>query len=192
MSSPVSPLGGAVHPGEVTVRDAGLTGMISLRGDLSLKKLRTLCTRITGAAFPDQGQMTGDADAALVWMSRDEILLIVAYDDVADALEKIATALKGQHHLATNVSDARAVMFVEGAYSREVIAKLAPVDLHPDHFSPGDVRRTRLGQVAAAFWMIDQETFQVVCFRSVAQYTFDLLAASAQAGPVGVFQPQSL
>ena len=69
-----------------------------------------------------------------------------------------------------------------------MIAKLAPVDLHPDQFAAGDFRRTRLGQVAAAFWMRDDDTLQIICFRSVAGYTFDLLAASAKAGPVGFFQ----
>jgi sarcosine oxidase subunit gamma len=67
------------------------------------------------------------------------------------------------------------------------MAKLAPADLNPDSFTLGDFRRTRLGQVAAAFWMRDEDTFEVICFRSVADYTFDLLAASAKAGAVGHF-----
>jgi sarcosine oxidase subunit gamma len=79
------------------------------------------------------------------------------------------------------------VIAVEGSYGREVIATLAPADLHPDSVKPGDVRRPRLGQVAAAFWMRDDDTFEVICFRSVAGYTFDLLAMSAKSGEVGHF-----
>ncbi len=103
------------------------------------------------------------------------------------AIAVIDKALAGTHYLAENVSDARAVLIVEGTFCREVIAKLAPVDLHPDTFKPGDFRRTRLGQVAAAFWMRDEDTFEVICFRSVAAYAFNLLAASAKAGQVGHF-----
>ncbi|MDP5334258.1 MAG: sarcosine oxidase subunit gamma, partial [Paracoccaceae bacterium] len=58
-------------------------------------------------------------------------------------------------------------------------AKLAPVDLHPAHVGPGDVRRTRLAQVAGAFWMPEAGQINVVCFRSVAQYVFDLLCTAA-------------
>jgi len=118
-------------------------------------------------------------------MSPDEVLVMVPYETVDVGLAKIETALKGQHFLAENVSDARAVLFVEGLFAREVMAKLAPVDLHPDAFPVGRFRRTRLGQVAAAFWLSDEQTFEVICFRSVAEYTFNLLAASAKAGPVG-------
>lgn len=187
MSSAVSALQGKVAPGEVTIREAGLRGMIILRGDLSDKKLRKTCTAVTGLKLPDQGKAHCEGDTGLCWMSPDELLLLVPYADAAEAVAQIESALAGTHFLAENVSDARAVLFVEGAFCREVIAKLAPVDLHPDSFKPGDFRRTRLGQVAAAFWMRDEDTFEVVCFRSVAEYTFDLLAASVKAGAVGHF-----
>jgi len=185
MSNAVSALQGKMTAGEVTVREAGLRGMIILRGDLRDKKLRAICTGISGVDFPDQGQANCVGEKGLCWMSPDELLVLVPYDGVALAITLIDEALAGSHYLAENVSDARAVIFVEGAFCREVIAKLAPVDLHPDTFKPGDFRRTRLGQVAAAFWMRDEDTFEVICFRSVAGYAFDLLAASANAGAVG-------
>ena len=187
MSNAVSALQGKAAPGEVTIREAGLRGMIILRGDLADKKLRKVCTQLTGAKFPNQGQANSDGDKGLCWMSPDELLVLVPYTDAADAVTQIESALAGSHFLAENVSDARAVLFVEGTFCREVIAKLAPVDLHPDTFKPGDFRRTHLGQVAAAFWMRDEDTFEVICFRSVAEYTFSLLAASAKAGQVGHF-----
>lgn len=181
MSSAVSALQGREALGDVTIREMGLRGMISLRGDLSSKTLRKVCTDVTGATFPDQGQ----ANAGLAWMSPDEVLIMIAHDAVDTTLESIAKALKGQHHLAVNVSDARAMFSVKGPYAREVIAKLAPVDVHPNTLKIGDFRRSRLGQVAAAFWMDEADGFCVICFRSVAEYAFDLLAASAKAGPVG-------
>lgn len=185
MSDPVSVLQGRVAPGEVTIRDAGLRGMITLRGDLSDAKLHAVCTGLAGVDFPRQMQVNCVGEKGLCWMSPDELLILLPYVDVPQAIEKIDTALAGTHYLAQNVSDARALIVVEGAFGREVIAKLAPVDLHPDAFQPGDFRRTRLGQVAAAFWMRDADTFEVICFRSVAAYAFDLLSESAAAGPVG-------
>lgn len=187
MSDAVSALQGRVAPGEVTIRDAGLRGMIILRGDLANSKLKSVCTGVSGVDFPAQGQANCVGDKGLCWMSPDELLVLVPYAEVDQAIALFAKALKGQHYLAENVSDARALLYVEGTFAREVIAKLAPADLHPDSFKSGDFRRTRLGQVAAAFWMRDEDTFEVICFRSVADYTFDLLAASAAAGQVGHF-----
>ena len=187
MSDAVSALQGKLAPGEVTIREAGLRGMITLRGDLSDKGLRSVCKSLTGVAFPEQGKANVDGEKGLCWMSPDEVLVLLSYGEVGDAVVAIDKALKGKHYLAENVSDARALIHVEGAFAREVMAKLAPVDLHPDTFGPGDFRRTRLGQVAAAFWMRDEDTFAVICFRSVAEYAFDLLAESAKAGSVGFF-----
>ena len=187
MSNAVSALQGKVAPGEVTIRDAGLRGMIILRGDLSDKKLQNVCKSIAGMKMPGAGQVQIEGESGLCWMSPDELLVVVPYAEAVEALAKIDKALNGSHYLAENVSDARAVILVEGEYGREVISKLAPVDLHPEAFGVGDFRRSRLGQVAAAFWMRDEDTFEVVCFRSVGEYAFKLLAASASAGAVGHF-----
>lgn len=191
MSNVISALQGRVAPGQVTIRECGLRGMITLRGDLASKKFRSACTAVTGEDFPDQGRANCVDEKGLCWMSPDEVLVLVPYTDAATSIARIDEALAGTHYLAENVSDARALIAVEGYFGREVIAKLAPTDLHPDSFQPGDFRRTRLGQAAAAFWMGDADTFQVICFRSVAGYTFDLLAASAKAGDVGHFQDAS-
>ena len=81
-----------------------------------------------------------------------------------------------------NVSDARAVFSVTGRGARELIAKGAPVDMSPAAFGLGDLRRTHIGQVAAAFWMTADEALTLVCFRSYAGYMFDWLSASAKDG----------
>ena len=184
MSEPVTALRARETHGSVQISDAGLRGMITLRGDLA--KMKPVAKDL-GLSVPGMREAQVKGDTGILWMSPDELLILLPYGEVAATLEKIAKAMKGQHHLAVNVSDARALLQVQGPFAREVIAKLAPVDLHPDAFGPGQVLRTRLGQIAAAFWMNDAQTFHVICFRSVAEYAFDLLAASAAAGPVGHF-----
>ena len=187
MSDPVSAVEGRHHDGEVNVRGDGARGMITLRGDLGDGRVQSVCAELTGVDFPKANHANSVGQKGLAWMAPDEVLILVPYAEVGAALDRIAGALDGLHHLAVDVSDARAVMLVQGPFAREVIAKLAPVDLHPDAFRPGQFRRTRLGQVAAAFWMRDAQTFEVICFRSVGRYCFDLLAASAAGGPVGMF-----
>lgn len=188
MSEPVTALQGrASKRSAALISDAGLTGMITLRGDLADGALRAVCQQITSADFPARGKIISQGAAAIGWMSPDEVLLMLPYDGVSAALAQIEAALAGQHFLAVDVSDARALIHLEGAGAREILAKLSPADLRPDRFGAGDLRRSHLGQVAAAFWMLDEQRFAVICFRSVADYMFDLLDVSARAGRVGHF-----
>lgn len=185
MAEPVSALGGRVAEGAVTIRDRGLVGMVTLRGDHGL--LRGPAEEAAGVAFPDRNRVNLAGDRGLFWMSPDEALLMLPYAEAGAAVARIGAALEARHHLAVNVSDARAVIGIEGPGAREVLAKVAPVDLHPLAFGPGDFRRTRVGQVAGAFWCEDEGRFGLICFRSVADYVFALLAQSARDGAVGAF-----
>ena len=183
MSEPFSALNGASFQGLVTLRDCGPTGMITLRGDLAAPAMVQALDKVMGLPLPAPRRIVAQADGTrqVAWMSPDELLLILPYEQVAEALAAVEAALAGTHHLAENVSDARALIAVTGpdAAVREVLAKLAPVDLHPDHFPQGEIRRTRLAQVAAAFWITEAGQAHVICFRSVAHYVFDLLSAAA-------------
>ncbi len=185
MSEPVSFLGGRVAEGAVTVRDAGLQGMITLRGDLAATKVKNVVKKVTGQAVPAQRKALVEGGRGVVWMSPDELLLLVPYAEAEEAVATISKALNGVHHLAVNVSDARAYVTVEGEGAAEVMAKNAPVDFSSAAFEAGDFRRSRVGQVAAAFWKDEAGKFHVVSFRSVGDYVFDLLRVSAEAGPVG-------
>ena len=183
MSDPHSALGGASFDGLVSIRDGGATGMITLRGDLAGDPMAKALDTALGLPVPAQRRIAASADGlrAVAWMSPDELLLILPHAQVGTALPAIAAALAGTHHLVADVSDARALITLTGpaARLREVLAKLAPVDFHPDAFPVGEVRRTRLAQVAGAVWLATPEQAHVICFRSVATYVFGLLSHAA-------------
>lgn len=172
MSDPVSALNGASFQGFASIREIGPVGMITLRAK-GLKSLDKAIKAVTGTKVPAQRRIEVNGDKACGWMSPDEYLLILPYAEVSDALAKLAKSLAGEHYLAVDVSDARAVFRVEGDRAAEVLQKLSPVDF--EKLEPGELRRSRTAQVAAAMWQQDQG-FTVVCFRSVAKYVFDLLA----------------
>lgn len=183
MSEAVSAMKNAsATDGIAEVREVGLQGMITLRGDLSSAKVKKAVKAVIGVALPDVNTAAMADKRGACWMSPDELLLLCPYDSVTEDLTKLHAALGDAHVLAVNVSDARAVFQVSGRHARDVMAKLAPIDLSPRAFGPGSFRRTRLAQVAGAFWMRDSTTFETICFRSVAQYMFDLLATAAQPG----------
>lgn len=180
MSETASALADKATSGATTVREAGLVGMITIRADLDNADVATAIKSATGIAQPKQRQIAIKSERALGWMSPDELLLVCPYEDADDQVAKLESKLGDQHHLAVNVSDARAAFEIEGPYAREALAKVCPVDLAPDVFEPGELRRTRLAQVPAAFWMTGSQSFRLVCFRSVATYVFDVLALGAQ------------
>ncbi|WIV49581.1 sarcosine oxidase subunit gamma family protein [Marivivens sp. LCG002] len=185
MSNAVTPLGGAkTNIGGLTLEDMGLQGMISLRGDLSSKALAKAVKAVTGQGVPELRTANVAGGKGAAWMSPDELLLFVPYAEAESAVATISETMKAEHHLAVNVSDARGFMRLSGAGAHEVMSKNAPVDFHKDVFTAGMFRRSRLGQVAAAFWLDAEGGFNVVCFRSVADYVYRLLEVSAEAGAV--------
>lgn len=179
MSEPVSALAGASFPGFATIREIGPLGMITLRAKPGTPGLEAAVRAVTGTGLPPQRGIVTAGEKACGWMSPDEYLLILPYAGVAAALAALAQGLAGQHHLAADVSDARAVFRIEGPKADQVLRKLTPADL--DRMEAGELRRSRLAQVAAAFWAADGG-YTVVCFRSVAGYVMGLLSHAATPG----------
>jgi sarcosine oxidase subunit gamma len=183
MSEPVTALRRASdNAGIAEISEVGPQGMITLRGDLSVKQIVKAAVAAGGVTMPDIRHCNTQGDRGIAWMSPDEVLIMCPYDEVHARVADLREKLAKHHALTENVSDARAVFTVKGPNAREVIAKLAPVDLHPDVFIPGMFRRTRLAQVPAAFWMPEEQCFYIVCFRSVAVYVYDVLKIAAQPG----------
>jgi len=172
-------LGGASFDGLVQVEELAGQGMITLRGDLTDDAIVTAVRDVFGVTLPGIRETAIDGTQGALWMSPDEALLLCPADLARQKTDDLSAKLQGAHALVVNVSDARAVFRLKGTMLREVIAKLAPVDMSPGAFGPGMVRRTRMTQVAAAFWMDDASTARIVCFRSVAAYMFGLLSISA-------------
>jgi sarcosine oxidase subunit gamma len=185
MSNAVSALLEKEFDGPLKVRDAGLRGMITLRADLGDPKFGKDFVKALGAKVPDMRRMTQNKAVIVAWMSPDELLILCKYDEVSEVIASLDKALKGIHYLAVNVSDARAVLSLEGTGWRDVLAKLTPADVSSTAFGPDEMRRSRLAQVAGAFWISGENRVEVICFRSVATYVFDLLQAAVEGGTVG-------
>ncbi|MBP1805563.1 sarcosine oxidase subunit gamma [Rubellimicrobium aerolatum] len=170
---------------EVVTR-MGPLGMVSLRGDLGEERLRVTVSALTGTAMPGRLRIEGTSGRGAAWMSPDELLIFLPPEEAPAAVRRLSEELEGLHHLVADVSAMRVGLRLDGPGAREVLAKLSPADLHPDAFGPGVVRRSRLGQVAAAFWL-EGDGARVICFRSMGDYALALLRQSAKDGAVGYF-----
>jgi sarcosine oxidase subunit gamma len=166
----------------VAIAARGPLGMVTLRGALASPALADAVRAATGCPVPERRRIVFAGENAAAWMSPDELMLFVAPGSPTSVVADLSRALAGEHHLAADVSDARALFRLTGPGARAVLAKGAPVDLTPTAFGPGDFRRTRLGQVAAAFWMPEADTFDLTCFRSVGGFVAEWLATAARPG----------
>ncbi|WP_407496139.1 sarcosine oxidase subunit gamma [Pseudooceanicola sp. MF1-13] len=179
MSDPVTALKNATANGPVTVSETGPHGMLTLRGKLDDAGIAKAIQTATGTAAPEARKMSANGDTSVLWLSPDEAMVICPRADLKSVQEKLTSALGSAHALVADMSDARATFRISGddAHVREVMARLIPVDMST--FEVGEVRRTRMAQIAAANWMPEAGVVQLVCFRSVAQYAFDLLKDAA-------------
>ena len=180
MSNIQTAMNGARATGYVDVSEAAATGMITLRGDLADAGVQKAVKSVMGAGVPSTLAVT-DADVGqILWMSPDELMIVCAYDQADQVVADLIAALGETHSMVVNVSDARAVFDLNGSATFEIIAKLAPIDMKS--MQAGTVRRTRFAQIPAAFWMTSNDSARIICFRSVAEYMFNQLRNSAQAG----------
>ena len=171
--------------GYVTVSEKTTKGMLTVRGDLRSSKFKSAFVNAVGTKLPNEGKVIL-AENTVAWMSPDELLILCDHVDLSHLSQNLQKELKGQHHMLVNVSDARALFEVSGSGVREVIAKLAPVNIAK--LEVGEIRRTRFAQIAAAFWVTSDTSLRVICFSSVADYMFELLkTASLRNSKVGHF-----
>lgn len=178
------------EPAAPTVARQAPTGMVTLRADLGDPAVATAVGEVAGCAMPAVLRIETAGERAVAWMSPDELMLFVPRGEEAEAVARLDARLDGIHRLVIDVSDARALFRVAGRGAREVIAKGAPLDLAASAFGPGDFRRTRLGQVAAAVWMRAPDAVELMCFASVAGFVETWLATAAEPGTLpGFLEP---
>ncbi|MEM9851402.1 MAG: sarcosine oxidase subunit gamma family protein [Pseudomonadota bacterium] len=182
MSEPQSVAQGASFDGAVTVADAGVRGMVTLRADLTDAAVAQAVKAATGLPMPALRRIETAGDRAVAWMSPDEAMVFCPYGDAPALADTLTDALGDTHSLVANVSDARAVFRLTREGVRQVLAKGTPADVSVAALPAGEMRRTRLGQVAVAFWLDDEETAHLVCFRSVGRFVWAWLQTASAPG----------
>jgi sarcosine oxidase subunit gamma len=86
----------------------------------------------------------------------------------------------GPFAAVSDQSDSRLVLRLSGPHVRDVLAKGAPVDLHPKAFKAGDVAGTLISYIGVQIDMLDDApTYQLTAPRSMAGSFWSWLSASA-------------
>ena len=156
------------RPGETGFRQIPGRNMVMLRGDLGDSDLEARLASAIGSELPRSGQIVRKGGIEIAWMSPDELLVMQA-KETSKTVDALSKALTGLHVLVVDVSDMRIEFEISGPV-RDILAKGTPSDMSPGSFGIGDFLRSRIGQVQAAFWLVDDFTARIVCRRSEAEY----------------------
>lgn len=123
------------------------------------KALTSALKTAHGMAVPAPNRATGKTGARAIWFGHDMILLQGPQPDPQLA----------KHAALTDQSDAWAVVRIEGAGARDVLARLTPVDLRDKVFKHGHTARTELAHMMASITRTGVQSWQIMVFRGFAE-----------------------
>ncbi|MCE2521743.1 MAG: sarcosine oxidase subunit gamma [Rhodobacteraceae bacterium] len=163
-----------------------IRAMAMFRGSLSDTELTTRLAAALDVNLPKKLRISAGNGVDVAWMSPDELLLMMDGDGER-TLNAVGDALRGMHHLIADVSAMRVEFELTGPV-RDILAKGTPADVSPNSFKIGDFRRSRIGQIQAAYWLTDDTTARIICRRSEAEYLSGWLeVAVAKGGELGFY-----
>ncbi|MCY4446314.1 MAG: hypothetical protein OXC02_07635 [Rhodobacteraceae bacterium] len=162
-------------------------GMILFRGDINSEEVIKRLTDIVGIEPPKQIQITTTDTFSIGWMAPDELLMFFPSEQVEGMINELNKGFVNSSVLIHDVSNSRSIIELSGSFIRDIIAKNTPVDLAKSKFTKGTFRRTRYGQVACAFWCLEETHWYMICRRSETEYVLKLLYDSANPESLPVF-----
>lgn len=111
---------------------------------------------MTGCDFPEPSRATRSATTRVIWVAPGQALVLGA-----------PVSLQGA--AVTDQSDGWACLSLDGKSSRDVLARLTPVDLRDPTFPVGASARTLLGHMTTSITRLDSSTWEIMVFRSMAR-----------------------
>lgn len=183
--------GYAVQIEEVTGR-----GMIDLRGNPDDPSFMAAAQKAIGLELPTEPRTSATkGKVSVLWLSIDQWLITMPIDSCDKMLASLQKETGTLFALACDVSDARAIIRLEGKGVREVLIKGTSVDLTKPEFVKGVVRRMTFAEIAAMCHIVgtSPDVIDLYVFRSYADYTWEWLEATAtEASKVTIWNAQDV
>tara|TARA_A100001011_G_C14304199_1_gene842289 strand:+ start:886 stop:1464 length:579 start_codon:yes stop_codon:yes gene_type:complete len=163
-------------------------GMLTVRAEIKNRKFQKIIKDFFKLSVPSRLKISTNKIFFLAWMSPNEILVITKnQDEIKTIKSSIENDLAGLETLVLDVSSSRTIFSVNGYFWRELLAKGSPINLFPSEFNSGSFRRTRLGQVSTAFWMIKEDEIYILCGQSYKNFFFKWLCNAADEKSISKF-----
>ncbi|MGH7878308.1 MAG: sarcosine oxidase subunit gamma [Candidatus Binataceae bacterium] len=147
------------------------------------EELSELAKRHFDTVLPETPLLARGSPVSFVWNGHRQWLAMADEAAVSDFMG-LLSAKFGATASLSDQSDGRCVLTLAGPAARDALAKLAPIDLHPREFRPGQTVLTMFGHVPCQITQIDETpTYELIVSRSLADSFLDsLLEAGAAFG----------
>lgn len=179
----------------ISVSEVSDRGMIDLRGEAGSVKFRQAAKAALGIDLPLKPRTSSvKGDVTVLWLSVDQWLVCCPRNKATGLVDKLRKNLGTLHSLAVDVSDARAIIRLEGDNVREVLMKGSSIDFTLPEYKAGVVRRLVFAEIAALAHIVADKpcTVDLYVFRSYADYTWKWIEATAKpAATIGLFSKRS-
>jgi heterotetrameric sarcosine oxidase gamma subunit len=97
---------------------------------------------------------------------------------VGPETDDVAARLQGQA-IVTPLSSSRVRIAIDGAPARDVLARLMPVDLHPQVFTPGSVALTGIHHTPVTVHCTAENAFDIYAMRTFAMTVWEVVTDAA-------------
>jgi sarcosine oxidase subunit gamma len=180
----------------IALREIDDKGMIDVRGLASDDRFMTAVKRVIGFELPVKPRSSAaSGEITVLWLSIDQWLITCPRPQAPSLQAQLVEALEGVHSLVVDLSDARAILRLEGDNAREVLNKGTSADFTGSEIKAGTVRRLRYAEIAAMAHIVatDPDIIDLYVFRSFAQHAWTYLTTTARsAARIGLFARQEV
>ena len=172
--------GQAALNGAVSVRELGLSGKITVRGSASDPSFSSSLVA-NGLACPKVvGERVEQDGVKVICLGPDEWQVHLALDRVEAEVDRLRSAFSDLHAAVVDVSDYYTVLELSGAHTRDVLAKLTPLDVTADAMPAGTSQQTRMAKCSVLLTIQSDHCARLQVRWSHAEYLRDYLVESAR------------
>ena len=163
---------GSKRDAGVIMSEVGHRAIVNIRGSASDPAFSSAVQLATGVMLPHRANTVATGGGRqILWLGPNE-WWVTGLDGEADALvDKLRENFAGQHAVACDVSESRAIIALRGPKAREVLMRGVSLDLHPREFIVGQCAQTGVSRANALIHLVDDApTFEIYVLKSFSDY----------------------
>ena len=174
--------GGSKERAGVILSEVAHRTIVNIRGTASDPAFPAAVQTATGLALPSAANTVSNGSVwQIIWLGPNE-WWITGPDGEADSLvEALRANFAGQHAIACDVSESRAIIRISGPKARDVLMRGVSLDLHPRAFRVGQCAQTGLSRANVLLHLTDDRpAFEIYVLKSFSDYLWRWLETVAR------------
>lgn len=162
--------------------------IVNIRGNAGDAAFIAAVKSATGVDLPTKANtVAGNGARQILWLGPNEWWVTARDGEAASLVDALRAAFTGQHAVACDVSESRAIITLKGPRAREVLMRGVSLDLHPKVFGPGQCAQTGLSRCNVLLHLLDESPrFEIYVLKSFSDYLWRWLEQVAGDFDLGI------